>query len=344
MSKFNIYCKYSRFDRFPYSKGDYNTEFGTLLALNTFADVYYGGRLFDPNILGWGMDGPVQREIGDCDCCYTRASPETFDLASGGKRIMLAFPYDELRFSQADLLVTFSDRWSDLLRKGERCSAANPRGIAYPKVETAYQVVPTMFRDLRHHPRVKKIRKELNSKFIIGYFGRLSEEWAPTEVIENWAKISKACPGARLVVACNVRYRDVNPSIVPNVVELNLKRRDVPYYLSACDVALNFHRKIGWDYKGSIKTAETMACGVPLISLNGSSRREQLGEDYPLLVEWYQEGVRFDFDQILSYLNHLYWDAEFRVAVGKSLLERSVRFRPSAIGARWKSFVERVLK
>jgi len=277
-----IYYQYSSVDKIMPVKGDFINELNTIRALAEFAEVYFAGRLYEP-------DNPNffslyhKLDIRDADFVWIRASQPTFNLAVHFKKPVcwMASPYNEYAFRKASFIACFSKKWEQNLKKGVT-NHLNPSGIRFRNALNVGQTVTDEFVPLPTSIKSQQIRADLNAEFVVGCFGRIVKSNYPALLISCIPELSRRIPGIKFIFGCT--NQGVIPDNLPNVVFTNFSHADMPYALSACDVTFTGATGSEWDFCGSLKLIEAAACGVPFICQHSDARIELSGIDYPFYL------------------------------------------------------------
>jgi len=275
-----IHYQYSTVKTFRPIKGDYINEYNTLLALSMFNKVYFSGsRVFaDKKTFNPPKDYPetiVTRCLAsEYDAYIIRANAKLFRAINSKNKFWIASPYNKQCFEEAKAIITFTKAWEDTLRKGIQCSL-NPDGIKYKNVITFHQTINPAFKPLQSHEKTKRIRKSFGGEFIIGYLGKIKTSDKYLSFIRVINRVKEKYPGAKFIIGSTNKIVDSE-----GVFSSKFNYFDIPYVISACDLTISDGASA---LGGKLKTLESMACGVPIISPR--YRKEQLGKKYPLLYD-----------------------------------------------------------
>jgi len=263
--------------------------------LSNFADVYYSGRRFDPNLPNFGMRDYKSTILEMArqqkyDAYYVRNNPKLFRKLKG-KKIYYASPFNKKCFNQANAITTHTDSLTKRLRNGID-THGYPKNYKNDNVYTFHQIVDPMFKPLQDHPRTKKIRESLGGGFIMGHFGALRKSCFPYSFSKILPNIKKEYPEV------NVVFSTKKSQNCPDLLNRHIKERsfsyeDMPYAISACDLILYNFRGTDGHFVGSMKILEAMSCGVPVFSPRFDARVEELGEDYEMFHSFSANGGRF---------------------------------------------------
>lgn len=257
-----IWWKYSSAEKLIPTKGDHITEMNTIKAVSKFADVIYGG-----------VPPP------DCDLYYLRACPKALQYIPDNKPVVyFASPWIKECYERADMITTFTDAWTERIKNGVDI-AGFPEGLTHKNVQTVHQTIDDMFKPYKDHARTLQIRNQMGGEFIIGHFGTVREGSYPKFLLKIIDHLKKYHPETNIVFAGDGIEH-------PLIKKMNFDYTDMPYALSACDLVMyNVWRDSG-NIGGSLKILEAMACGTPIICPLFDARKEELGEDYPLMYDW----------------------------------------------------------
>ncbi len=281
-----IYCQYSTQKILRPGKGDLTTEIGLYTALSQFADVFYGGTLFQPHLPDYGLHeypGLIESRIPkDCDAYYIRANESVFRHVPAGKpKLWVCSPWNEYCFRHATKIATLTEAWEKALRAGTQIPILNPKGLSFQNVTTIHQVVSSTFKPLQGARKTVQIRRKVGGGFIIGLFGRVTESNYPHALLTVAPWLVKKFPQVRFIVG--VTKGDF-PKGLPNVTFMNFVHSDMPFATSACDLIFIPGKGFTWPVRGSVRALEAGACGVPILLATSAARAEHLGEGYSLFL------------------------------------------------------------
>lgn len=269
--------------------GDTTNEINFMKALSTFAEVYYSGNLFQPNLPDYGLseyNEPILSRLNDSyDVYYIRANRDVLlNCPKNKPKIWVGSPFDKDCYEQADMIATYSERWAEILRKGIPIGYI-PSHLArrWKTALNVNQVVGESFKPLKKHERSKEIYNQIGASFLVGYFGRLVESTYPFAFLSEFKKFSSRFPGFRFLIGTRQGklQRSHNNS---KIIMKHFSYEDVPYAISACDVILLSNWGYEWDLCGCTKLLEACACGIPVVLPYSSARAEVLGKDYPFFI------------------------------------------------------------
>jgi len=278
-----IFYQYSTLKSLKPTKGDRINEINLLKALSQFAQVYYSGQLFKPNVPGYGLrDYPGRINVVSADWSIIRANRKVFNL-SAGKRMWISSPFDKDCFEKADKIGTFTRTWQNYLRQGRNMGPLNPGGIKWGKAVSLFQSLSPEFRPLGDASKVMELKQKIGGRFIIGCFGRVVKSNYPQLLINSIPYLKKYVPGIKLVFGISGNGMKIKPS--PEVVLMNFPHNEMPHVLNACDCIVVSQRGPEWEFCGNLKSLEPMACGTPVICQRSDARQEMFGKNYPLFLE-----------------------------------------------------------
>lgn len=305
--------------------GDMINEARFLTSLSQFADVYYNGILFQPDLPDYGLqERPIAVPQEKYDLYYVRANPEIFRQLPHPK-IAMAYPYDEEVFRTADALVVTTEPWK--------------RGLTpYAKTNQFSACMQHWYGESIHPPKaIINIKQTLNPHFIpepsenelmearlrltmgptLGYFGRIDSNTFPTIMLEAFKQLVEKYPAINLAVAGTVRI-----PLDPTILRLpRLPHEQMPALVSACAATVTDEGNDSL-FLGSGKVLESMARGVPVIAYKSPARVEQLGEHYPLYYTT-DHSCRQCIEQAL-------FDKDVRAEARRHLAIRAQHFLPEA--------------
>jgi len=151
----------------------------------------------------------------------------------------------------------------------------------------------------------EEYRKKLNynSKFVIGYSGRLTAAKGVDDLFEVFCRLSKEHKDIALLLVGN---GDLKESIEKGVIQLNLQNRvhitgfvdqsEVPKYMNAMDCfVLGSKTTTNWIDTFPLVTVQAQACGLPVIASNSGSIPWQL--DNSAII--YSEGNREELSRAI---------------------------------------------
>ena len=170
-------------------------------------------------------------------------------------------------------------------------------------LQTQIGVDETLFttsNDVREEYR-KKLK--YNSKFVIGYSGRLTAAKGVDDLFEVFCRLSKEHEDIALLLVGN---GDLKESIEKGVIQLNLQNRvhitgfvdqsEVPKYMNAMDCfVLGSKTTANWIDTFPLVTVQAQACGLPVIASDSGSIPWQL--DNSAII--YSEGNREELSRAI---------------------------------------------
>ena len=264
-----VLYQYSSLKQLLPISGDRINELNFIKALKTFAHVDFLG------------SKPLN--IENYDIAYIRANKKIFLKTQGIKRIWMASPVDNYCFNHADYIATFSQAWTNALKKGTVIPTLNPLGKKFTNVITVNQVLSPWFKNLKAHPKTKKLNLEFNGFPVIGCFGRIVKSNYPHLLIAALPELKKIYPDIKIIMGITASKYDFSEH--KEVIKLkHYEYNEMPIALAACDITVVHGRGAEWNYCGSLKTIESAACGTPVILGESEARRENLGKDYPYFL------------------------------------------------------------
>ena len=313
-----VWWKYSGAEELLPTKGDHITEINSIKAVSEFADVIYGGT-----------------PPSDCDVYYLRACPKALpDIPEDKPVIYFASPYLEECYERADMITTFTDAWTNRLRKGINI-AGFPDGLTHKNVRTIHQTVDEMFKPYKDHERTLEIREQMGGKFVLGHFGTVRQGSYPKFLLNIIDQLKTYRPEISIVFAGDGIEH-------PHIKKMKFDYKDMPYALSACDLVMyNVWRDSG-NIGGSLKILEAMTCGTPVICPNFDARKEELGEDYPLMYDW--KNMDTGSGEMLYKIMLAVRDEELMKDLSANLIKRSKFYSLEWSAKRLKRLFESVMR
>ncbi|MGH6978567.1 MAG: hypothetical protein ACRED4_04650 [Brevundimonas sp.] len=321
------------------TSGDQINEARFLAALSSFADVYYNGQLFRPELSGWGLDATViATPAKDYDLYYVRNNTQIF-AACPSPKVAMAYPFDPVVFREADALFVTTAAWKWGLEPYSptnrysrplegwygRMSMKLPKLINIKQVLDEHFLTPPVPRD------VTEARARMTFGRIVGFFGRIESNTYPTILTAAYQDLKKLLPDLQLVVAGTLRI----PLPADVMLAPRIDYEKMPQFVKAC-IATASDEGDDAEFLGSGKVLDSVAAGVPIIAYKTPPRVEQLGEDYPLYYR--------DHAGAAKRLMQAAFDRELMADVRKHLAVRSVMFSPATRALELKVEIETLLQ
>jgi len=332
-----IYYQYSFNKTILPTKGDLINEINMLQALSRYAEVFYSGTRFCPDKPGYGLkeySGSIASHVpSDCDVYYVRAEKSAFLAVPKGKpRLWMASPFDAGCYKKATAIATFTEAWSDGIRKGLHWGWVPAKHWRPRKnVLTIHQAVGDAFRPLQGSKKSKALRASFGGDFVIGHFGRIVHTTYPYALLKLWPSLQKKYPGLRMVFGTT---KGSVPAL-PGIIQRKFSHEDIPFAISACDCILLSNWGPEWQICGCGKALEAAACGVPLILGYSYARAELVGEDYGLfLPDLGGDDYEGDLHSMEKLITKVIENKFFRRRAASRLLERIVFYREENVGRR----------
>ena len=288
--RLKIFYQYSDKKIIQPINGDFITELGIMTALSQFADVYYSGNKFNLDAKNYGMSNYIEdissRVDNSYDIYYVRANKKVFlRIPKNKPKIWMAIPFDYECYSKATAIFVFTKAWEDSMKQ-DKCVMHDwipeEHRIGWDKVITVHQVLGSHFVPLRNSEITQKIRKKIDSDFIIGYFGSMSGSNYPSVYLKTLTTLFKKYQNKKIKF-----FFGVKNAYIPGrkgVIKQEIDYVDMPYWLSACDLIIFSQSGFGANIAGSLKVLEAQACGVPILLEDLKAKRESLGDDYPFYM------------------------------------------------------------
>ena len=145
-----IFYQLSNYKTLAPDNGDTINTINNIKALSTFAEVYYSGTLFRPQLPGYGLieynSDIISRIDNSYDAYYVRDNREVFMNCPKNKpRIWMASPFYQECYEQADMIATYSEKWADILRQLGDLSRLGHTGVIFPKPRHRRRVLGELF-------------------------------------------------------------------------------------------------------------------------------------------------------------------------------------------------------
>lgn len=333
-----IYCQFVDRPVLEPVSGDRINEIRFYRALSTFADVYYNDVLIDWDSGVIGDPEGLHHPSRSYDLYYVRANPELFKRLPHPK-VTLAYPYDPDVFAAADALIVTTKAWQELLAQHsssstvrEKLSKWYPERIVLPEtIINIQQTIDPFFLEPNSSRSVFSWRARMTGAQAFGFFGRVTKETIPVELIEGLAVVRERLGSATTPLAAFAgSIRTSLPA--PALSFGQIPYADMPNVLAACRGTLG-QMCADSDYLGSGKLLDAMATRTPVVTRRNAVRDEQLGPSYP--------GTYDDRDGALDILWRLCTDDAFHRNLQDILASRAEHFLPAATGTRIRSKLQR---
>ncbi|MEM9360778.1 MAG: hypothetical protein AAGB04_31775 [Pseudomonadota bacterium] len=326
-----IFCQFLARPTLEPQSGDRINEIRFYRALSSFADVYYNDTLIDWSIGAIGDPTGLNTPSRDYDLYYVRSNPSLFKSLPSPK-ITMAYPYDREVFERADAIAVTTEAWSQLLKEHARSDAVRkklakwyPENIVLPeRILNIQQTIDPTFIRKAPERSVFEWRARMTGALSFGFFGRVTDETLPNELIDGLDVIrkrlgSKTSPLAAF--AGSIRTSLPMPSISLGQIPYN----EMPNALAACRGTLG-QMCAESDYLGSGKVLDSIATGTPIVTRRNPVRDEQLGAAYP--------GTYNTREEALEILWKLCTDEVAHSDIRACLADRAKLFLPEATGHR----------
>ena len=334
-----IYALLGSLPRLQPTRGDQINEARFMAALSSFADVFYNGQLFRPELPGWGLDATtIEVPAKDYDLYYVRNNTPIF-LSCPSPKVAMAYPFDAEVFRAADALFVTTAAWQWGL---EPYSPANPYSrvltswygdmrMALPPIINIKQVLDDRFLVPPEPRDITEARARMTFGRTIGFFGRIEANTYPTILTAAYQDLKTRMQSLQLVVAGTLRIP------LPDKVLLvpRIDYEQMPRFLKAC-IATASDEGDDAEFLGSGKVLDSVAAGVPVIAYKTPPRVEQLGEDYPLYYR--------DQAGATQRLKEAALDRDLMADVKAHLAARAVMFSPAARSQDLKIAIESLLE
>lgn len=318
--------------------GDKINEIALIKTMSQFADIYYNDQLVNLDKTDLGLvHKTIVKPTRKYDLYYIRNNLKMFKKLPHPK-IWIGSPYDKYAFENADAIGVLTKSWKTLFEnynEDKGLYGLIKGNISLPKNIVVFeQSCESEFKPgLYHNPITQKIRNDLTdnqpNSFLIGHFGRVSNSCYPFSLIHILPKLKQKYPNVK-VVFCGLKSH-IKSAL--NTKHIDLKegydRKLMPYAISACDMVVCNHRTDEGHFCGSRRILEAMACGIPILCGNFMARKEQLGNNYPLMWEYNENSGRLGDiaeTQIIDTIGKLIDDPKYRSDIGKYLINRSQHY------------------
>lgn len=317
-----VFYQHQTFKNIKPDRGDKIAEINTMDAIDSFADVYYSGKLYNPKKEDFGLENysesiETSANTHHYDIAYVRNNPSVFKQLKCPK-IYFATPYDKESFETANYISTFTKSWTNRLRNGIAIKGF-PK-IKMDNVITIHQVVGKEFKPLQNSIKTQEIRSKLSGDFIIGCFGAIRESCFPQSFLHILPSILVDYPEVEVV------FNDISGMKNSQIIQKEFSYDEMPYAISACDLLLYNVRVNDGNIARSLKVLESMACGVPILCPKFDARVEELGENYELFYPFEVNNGRFsEFIEknMKEKIELIIDDLQFRKTISKKIIERS---------------------
>ncbi|WP_299944259.1 hypothetical protein [uncultured Ruegeria sp.] len=326
-----IYCQFLDRPVMEPLSGDRINEIRFYRSLSSFADVYYNDVLIDWECGTIGDPSGLKTPTRDYDLYYVRANPELFKSLPHPK-ITLAYPYDPEVFGVADALVVTTEAWQNLLYEHSASTSVRrklakwyPDNIVLPDtIVNIQQTIDPLFLQPISSKTEFFWRAKMTGAQSFGFFGRVTEETIPSELIDNLSVIRERLGSSTNPLAAfagSIRTALPEPALSLGQIPYE----EVPGALAACRGTLG-QMCADSDYLGSGKLLDAMATKTPIITRRNAVRDEQLGSAYP--------GTYDHSEEALDILWRLCTEDAFHCDLQKYLADRAELFLPISTGQR----------
>lgn len=326
-----IYCLFTDRPVLAPSSGDKINEINFYRALSTFADVYYNDQLIDwsKDEIGGGAD--IKHPSRKYDLYYVRANAKLF-LTLPHPKITLAYPYCPECFKDADAVAVTTNGWMELLQQfndspavQKRLSRWYPDKIIMPKnLINVRQTVNPLFFEASSSKELFVQKAKLSIGFGYGFFGRLSRDTLPLDLIKHVGNIPVRVSDNELPLTVLAGPAEKNLTFPARSLYLgSVDYSNMPALNKSCKVILGQNCPDS-DFLGSGKVLDAMASGTPVICRKNAVRLEQCGEEYQGHYETEDEGRWL--------INTVYRDPQFLSALSEYSVNRSNNFSPKNNG------------
>jgi glycosyltransferase involved in cell wall biosynthesis len=170
--------------------------------------------------------------------------------------------------------------------------------------ESKIQVIPccvdtSLF--VKQNDEIQKTKKELGintTDFVLCYLGSVGTWYELGHMFQFFNLLSKKIDNAKFLFVSNSPKDIIEEEAIKqgtninNIVVLNSPRKDVPKYLSICDLSVFFYKNV-YSAKGCspTKQGELMSMGIPLVCNSGIGDTSEIIKNYDagFLVNEYSE-------------------------------------------------------
>lgn len=205
---------------------------------------------------------------------------------------------------------------------------------------------PISFDDQSLIKKRSEFRRSLNSAFVIGISGTITEHTSPFSHIKAIEKLRQRYPGLNITFVIYSLNILVDLPKKDWIVIQKYSKSDQDEALCAVDVLLNTWHQESQHYSASNKILEAISYGIPIVTPRTAARVEQLGEEYPLYHKFECEQGRLSpqAEQEVYHLLEKCLDEKFREEVSKYLTKRAQYFSVEAVASFYAAQLRRVHK
>jgi len=279
-----IYLQYALLKTLEPTSGDRVSEIGLCLALCQFAEVYYSGQRFQPELPDYGLseyEGEIP--VTPADWYIIRGNKRVFAASPYDKRIWISSPYHQNAFCQSVMIGTFTDVWAEYLKEGRCLGSLNPIGERWPKAVSFRQAVLPHFKYSLNQDVIRRGMIGLLPPKVIGVFGRMTRTTYPTLLLQAFGRLKK--DNYTLLLGLTTIDQGISLPKKKGIFYKSSPNRSMDRVYNYCDCVVVSQYGDEWEFCGNLKTLEPAACGCPVILQRSPAREESFGKDYPFYLE-----------------------------------------------------------
>jgi len=310
------------------NNGDVINEIRNMGTLSSVFDVYYNNDIYDPQKKQLGIKdqlGPSR----EYDFYYIRNNPDVFKSIRG-KKIIMAYPYDEDMFKSASAVFVQTPNWKNHLQKNGIDSEEKLKYL-YKSLTPSYEGLPYDFKcpvintwqrtdqDIVDKVSTKKdlfkFEAETTGAKVFGYYGNLSKNLYPYMGFAAIKNLHRDFPEHSPTVILAGRFRKGGEIADKNIIHIgNVDYDDMPSLIDVSTATFTTESLL-CNTLGNQKVLDSISRGVPVLCRKLDTFVSQLGDNYPCFYE--SENEAYDLAK------NLLMDKDFSEDVRKFCLERS---------------------
>jgi glycosyltransferase involved in cell wall biosynthesis len=189
-----------------------------------------------------------------------------------------------------------------------------------------------------------RLREKLNSEFIIGIGGTITESSYPSSLLEVMTRLRKEYPEKNISLMIYALNILVPLPAEPWIHVGSYSKEEQATALLGVDVLVNPWREPSQIYFASNRTLDAIALGIPYICPHTPARVEQLGGDYPLYHDFHPSKGRYpsSTETQIEQLLRQCMDMSFQHSVRDYLLGRREQFVSSEVVVKYQDQIEQL--